>query len=97
MPSFHETFGLTYIEALSQGLPVVHSRGQGVDGFFSAGTVASAVDPSVPRAIADGIREVVARLPSVRRVCRYEARRFAWQHIGNTYRDVYRSILGDEF
>jgi glycosyltransferase involved in cell wall biosynthesis len=95
MPSFRETFGLTYIEALSQGVPVVHSRGQGVDGYFAPGTVAAAVDPADPRSIAQGVREVAARLPAVRDICRQEARRFDWRRIGSTYRDTYRSILGE--
>ena len=34
MVSHSETFGLVYIEALSQGLPIVYSQGQGVDGLF---------------------------------------------------------------
>jgi glycosyltransferase involved in cell wall biosynthesis len=95
MPSFHETFGRTYIEALSQGVPVVHSRGQGVDGYFEPGTVASAVDPADPRSIAEGVLAVAARLPAVRDACRREARRFDWRDIGQTYRDTYFSILGD--
>jgi glycosyltransferase involved in cell wall biosynthesis len=95
MPSFRETFGLTYIEALSQGVPVVHSRGQGVDGYFGPGTVAAAVDPADSRSIAQGIREVAARLPALKDTCRQEARRFDWRRIGSTYRDTYRSIMGE--
>lgn len=34
MPSIHETFGLVYIEALSQNLPVIYSKSQGIDGIF---------------------------------------------------------------
>lgn len=34
MISHHETFGLVYIEALSQNLPVIYSKGQGIDGIF---------------------------------------------------------------
>lgn len=34
MPSILETFGLVYIEALSQNLPVLYSMGQGIDGLF---------------------------------------------------------------
>lgn len=34
MPSIHETFGLVYIEALSQNLPVIYTKGQGIDGLF---------------------------------------------------------------
>ena len=95
MPSFRETFGLTYIEALSQGVPVVHSRGQGIDGYFAPRTVAAAVDPADPRSIAQGVCEVAARLPAVRDTCRQQARRFDWRRIGSTYRDTYGSILGE--
>lgn len=34
MPSFTETFGLVYIEALTQGLPIIYTKGEGVSGFF---------------------------------------------------------------
>lgn len=95
MPSFRETFGLAYIEALSQGVPIVHSYGQGVAGYFAANTVAAAVDPADPQSIVDGVLNVAARLPAVRDVCRREARRFDWRQIGQTYRDTYCSVLGD--
>lgn len=36
MPSLHETFGLVYVEALTQGLPVLYTEGEGIDGFFSS-------------------------------------------------------------
>lgn len=36
MPSLTETFGLVYVEALSQGLPILYSEDEGVDGFFSS-------------------------------------------------------------
>jgi glycosyltransferase involved in cell wall biosynthesis len=96
MPSFHETFGLTYIEALSQGVPVVHSRGQGVDGYFEPGTVAAAVNPADARSIAQGVRDLAARLPALSDACRREAGRFDWRRIGKVYRDAYRSILEGE-
>ena len=34
MPSKHETFGLVYIEALLQGLPVLYTQNEGIDGFY---------------------------------------------------------------
>lgn len=36
MPSLTETFGLVYVEALSQGVPILYTEGEGVDGFFSS-------------------------------------------------------------
>lgn len=34
-----ETFGLVYIESLSQGIPILYTKGQGIDGYFSEGSV----------------------------------------------------------
>src|SRR5699024_6672924 len=34
MPSKHETFGLVYVEALTQGIPIIYTKKQGFDGFF---------------------------------------------------------------
>ena len=53
VPSFRETFGLVYVEALSRGVPVVCSSGQGVDGFFDEGVVT--VDPKSANSISDGL------------------------------------------
>lgn len=35
MPSRYETFGLVYIEAMLQGLPILYTEGEGIDGFYS--------------------------------------------------------------
>jgi len=89
MPSFFETFGLAYIEALSQGIPVVHSRGQGIDGYFSTGTVAEAVDPTKPTSIAEGVLAILSRLPGVRAQCIRAVGRFSWSEITQTYERIY--------
>jgi glycosyltransferase involved in cell wall biosynthesis len=34
MPSRRETFGLVYIEALLQGLPILYTKGEGIDGTY---------------------------------------------------------------
>ena len=45
MPSLKETFGLVYIEAMSQGTPVIYSKNRGIDGYFAEGEVGYSVDP----------------------------------------------------
>lgn len=45
VPSFVETFGMVYLEAISQGCLVVHSKNQGVDYIFNNGFSYS-IDPS---------------------------------------------------
>jgi glycosyltransferase involved in cell wall biosynthesis len=93
MPSLHETFGLSYLEALSQGVPIVHSRGQGVDGYFEPGTVAEAVDPRRCESVADGVVALARRLSGLRASCAEQAQRFSWTTIARTYSDLYRSLL----
>ena len=48
MPSKHETFGLTYIEAMTQGLPVIYSKGEGISGLFPEGYIGYGVDNNDP-------------------------------------------------
>ncbi len=89
MPSFLETFGVAYIEALSQGMPILHSRGQGVDGYFEEGTVAEAVNPGDPQDIAEKILRLESRLPEIGDACRQQARRFGWSNIASEYLTIY--------
>ena len=43
MPSIHETFGLVYIESLSQGTPVIYTKGQAIDGLIDDTRIALSV------------------------------------------------------
>lgn len=59
MPSKYELFGLVYIEALSQGKPVLYSKGEGIDGFLSDYQAGKGVNPNSAEAIAAGIDTIV--------------------------------------
>lgn len=58
MPSYTETFGLVYVEAMSQGLPVIYSKGQGFDGQFKDGEVGYSV-------VSDNYEEIVFKLKEI--------------------------------
>lgn len=94
MPSHQETFGIVYLEALSQGLPIIHSRGQGVDGYFPHGTVSAAVDPKSIGEIMGAIEGLADGLEHVRPQCIAEARRFSWIEIAAKYGEIYSAALG---
>lgn len=34
MPSIRETFGLVYVEAMTQGLPILYTENDGIDGYY---------------------------------------------------------------
>ena len=90
MPSFRETFGVVYIEAISQGLPVVHARGQGIDGLFPNGVASFAVDPADHKSIAKGILDAFHSEAGVTQKV-FEPRQFNWDDIARRYVDVYRN------
>lgn len=62
MPSFKETFGLVYIEALSQGCAIVHSKNEGIDGVFQEEFIRS-VDPNNVNDIAKQVETLLYQFP----------------------------------
>lgn len=58
MPSFFETFGLVYIEALLQGCSIIHSKDQGIDGIFDEDCIV-AVNPHSYEDIAYHIEQLL--------------------------------------
>lgn len=93
MPSFTETFGLVYAEAMSQGLPVVYSRGQGIDGYFPDGTVGYACNPHDVGDIADKIEAIIRNYDHVSGMCTECTDMFSWSRIASQYESLYQSIL----
>lgn len=89
MPSVPETFGLVYLEAMSQGLSVIHARGHGIDGYFSDGQMTRAVDPRDPRGIADAIESLAQQPPDNFDRCAAAVRSFSWQAVATAYEQLY--------
>ena len=94
MPSFTETFGLVYAEAISQGLPVVYTRGQGFDGQFEDGVVGYAADADSPAQVAEAIERIVGNYASLRSSCLRKAGRFNWDDIAAEYLRLYGETIG---
>lgn len=59
LPSYRETFGMVYLEALSQGCAIIFSKGQGVDGLFFEPYFQYSVDPSDVHSIAAAILSAI--------------------------------------
>jgi glycosyltransferase involved in cell wall biosynthesis len=57
MPSYSETFGMVYAEALMNGTPILYSKDTGFDGLFE--NVGVAVDPHSSHSIGSGLRELI--------------------------------------
>lgn len=94
MPSRKETFGLVYIEAMSQGLPVIYTRGQGIDGYFAEGEVGYGVLPYDIEGMVTAVRSIRQHYAAMSRRCADKATAFDWQRIAERYLSVYNIGVG---
>jgi len=94
MPSFTETFGLVYIEALSQGLPIIYSKGQGVDGYFDDDHVGIAVNPKSVDEITNAIEIIYNNYNEFLPKDHSYLEQFKWENIVAKYYKLY-SEVGD--
>lgn len=93
MPSFNETFGLVYIEALSQGLPLIYTRDQGIDGYFMQGQVGYACNPSNADEICTNIMKIMDNYSTISYRCSNSFDSFSWAGVAKQYESIYESIF----
>lgn len=93
MPSHAETFGLVYAEAMSQGLPVLYTRGQGFDGHFPEGTVGYGVSDTDATELAERIKQVISSYEEISANCIQMVDKFNWETIAEEYKQIYRTIV----
>lgn len=97
LPSRRETFGMVYLEALRAGVPFLHSRDAGVDGWFDGLGISVSVDPESVQSITDGIRRLMADSEAMRlRIRELSAGpfldRFDARNVAQSYRDAMLSL-----
>lgn len=87
MVSIHETFGLVYVEALSQGLPILFTKGQGVDGYFPK-DIGVAVNPKSIDDIKNGLRELIMNHENYQGYKKVNFSQFKWEDIAKKYKVI---------
>ena len=93
MPSYNETFGLVYIEALSQGTPIIYSKRTGIDGFFKDGIIGYGVNPGNPVEWDNTIKRIIKNYAELSNSCINKSKEFNWDTIGKQYIELYNQIL----
>lgn len=92
MPSITESFGLVYAEAMTQGLPVIYTQGQGFDGQFPNGYIGYSTKP-IAQDIADALENAINNYPILSSNCIHSCSNFDWNIIAKRYIDIYSEII----
>jgi len=92
MPSLRETFGVVFIEALSQGLPLIYTKGHGIDGYFPQGFVGYACNPLDVEEITNRIEHIMANYVEFSRRCTDSIESFSWRKLAHKYESTYSEL-----
>lgn len=94
MVSKPETFGLVYVEALSQHLPIIYAQGQGFDGYYPDGFVGYPAEAGNIESIAEKIENLTKNYSSIAN--NVESLNldedFDWSNIGKKYLAIYKTL-----
>ena len=91
--SHYETFGLVYAEAMSQGLPVLYTRGQGFDGQFKDGIVGFGVSDKDSMDVKEKILTLIDNYAEISHNCLSNSSLFDWNRISIEYHQIYNEII----
>lgn len=93
MPSFKETFGLVYAEAMSQGLPVLYTRGQGFDGQFPEGVIGYRIPPRDIKFMEKQIYKILEDYEIMSQRAINKSKKFNWEDVAMEYKELYESMI----
>lgn len=90
MLSKTETFGLVYIEAMSQGLPIIYSKNTGIDGYFEDRNVGIALQPNKPNleSLENDIKYIINNYNKISKNNIEKSREFTWENVSNRYLNI---------
>lgn len=92
LPSIHETFGISYIEAMSKGLPIIYTENEGIDGFFEQGQVGYSVHPLNVEDIVQKVKLIEKNYKEISVQSYKQSESFSWSKITQMYLDLYNNI-----
>lgn len=93
LPSHNETFGMAYVEALLAHVPILHSRGTGIDGFVDFVEARAVVDPLDIDDITAGLETLLERQVEWRNWLRQQGGRIAAHFDRGRYVDEYLELV----
>ena len=94
MLSSNETFGITYLEAMTQGLPIIYTKNDGIDGFFKNNRVGLSLEiGNTLNYYYENIMNLVNEKNNISKECLKEVVAFSWKSIGEKYIEIYNESI----
>ena len=93
MPSIKETFGVVYAEALTQGIPVIYTSGQGFDEQFKNGEVGFSVNCKNINDIKNAILSAYMNYEDIQNRILKLRNVFDWNVISDEYKKLYKELV----
>lgn len=93
--SYKETYGISYLEAMSQGLPLIYSKNEGFDNQFEEGFVGYSVESNDYIDLSNKMLEIIKKenYNRIRVNCLDTISEFNWAIIGGMYTSLYNEII----
>lgn len=88
-----ESFGIVYAEAISQGLPILYTKGEGFDTQFDDGVVGHAVDLSKNGDFVQKLESILKDYEGFSKRALEGASKFDWKKIGKRYSELYAEVI----
>lgn len=96
MPSYFETFGRVYFEAMAMGIPIICAKNSGIYGIFKDGEEGLAVDHNSIDEIAEALEKLISSDEERLRIGKSGqdlVKNFTWERIASDLHKKYNSIL----
>jgi len=97
MPSWQETFGLVYVEAMAHGKPIIGCQGQGIDGIVTDGKMGLLVKPKEVDSLVKALDFFLSHPSEAqdigRRARDLVLKNYTWERSAEKLVEVYRDIL----
>jgi len=96
LPSWQESFGVVYLEAMAMGKPTIGCQGQGAEDIMRDGHDGLLVPPKDHTSLARALKRLIQDPEfaiSLGKNAKLRARQFTWERNVEAYVEVYQSII----
>lgn len=91
MPSKRETFGLVYVEAMLNGLPILYTAHEGIDGFYSE-KIGEKINSSKVEEIKQQLIKLIENYNSYSIPTKKILEKHNWAFIAKVYQSIYKNL-----